>query len=511
MGYALFSHDMTFDRASGILLHPTSLPGGFGIGDLGAEALKFCELLASAGQTYWQILPLGPTGYGDSPYQSFSAFAGNTLLISPETLVADGYIGEAVIDLDFTFREERVDYGAVYEWKTGLLRKAYEGYRNGADTEVREKFARFALDHAAWLDEYALYRAIKAAQGHRAWFDWPENLRLRDAEALAYERESLAEQIEAEKFYQFLFFEQWNTVKRHANDLGIKIIGDIPIFVALDSADVWSEQSQFKLKEDGSPKVVAGVPPDYFSKTGQLWGNPIYDWDAMRGDGYRWWTARVRAALAMVDVVRIDHFRGFAAAWEVPGGHRTAEKGQWVDAPGAELFATLQRGLGQLPFIVEDLGVITPDVDALRDQCGFDGTRVLQFAFGGDAANLHLPHNYVRNCAAYTGTHDNETAVGWFDSRSGPERDHCLNYLSSDASEIHWDMIRSLLVSVANTVIIPMQDILGLGNEARMNLPATTDRNWQWRLSEGSVTPNILERLRELTELYGRSVIDHGK
>jgi 4-alpha-glucanotransferase len=497
------------------LLHPTSLPGRFGIGDLGAAAFEFCDMLAAAGQTYWQILPLGPTGYGDSPYQCFSAFAGNTLLISPEKLVDDGLIDSELLEAAPEFANHRVDYGTVYEWKRHLLEKAYEGFHHVTSVDLRGKFETFAKDNSYWLDDYAVYKAVKASQAQRAWYEWPTELRLRDQATLDSSAESLYDPIQAEKFYQFLFFRQWWALKEHASKLGLKIIGDIPIFVALDSADVWCNQGLFKLNSDGSPRAIAGVPPDYFSTTGQLWGNPIYDWDAMGRDGFGWWVSRFRTALATVDVVRVDHFRGFAASWEVPGGDPTAENGRWVDVPGRDLFATLQRELEELPVIAEDLGVITPDVEELRDGFGFPGMRILQFAFGGDAGNHDLPHNYIHNCVAYTGTHDNDTTVGWYLSQAGAgstrdeaavsrERKHCLKYLDSDGSEIHWDMIRAVWASVADTAITPVQDLLGIGTEGRMNLPASTGGNWDWRLTEGSITQDILQRLKELTEIYGR-------
>ncbi len=507
---------MKFERASGILLHPTSLPGDYGIGDLGGEAFEFLDLLAETEQTYWQILPLGPTGYGDSPYQCFSAFAGNPLLISPELLVEDGLVDEAAVAAHPKFEVHKVDFGAVYEWKRELLKLAYEGFHHVTSVDLRGKAETFYQENERWLDEFALYKAIKASQKQRPWGEWPEKLKMRDAAALTTASEDLFDEIQAEKFYQFLFFRQWSAVKERAAELNIKIIGDIPIFVALDSADVWCNQNKFKLNADGSPKVVAGVPPDYFSKTGQLWGNPIYDWDAMKRDGFRWWIARMRSTLSTVDVVRVDHFRGFAASWEVAGGDKTAENGRWVEVPGEELFTTLQKTLGDLPIIAEDLGVITPDVEGLRDGFGFPGMRILQFAFGGDADNHDLPHNYEKNCVVYTGTHDNDTTVGWWLSQVGEgstreqseithEREYALVYLKSDGSEIQWDFIRAVWASVAHTAIAPLQDLLGIGTEGRMNLPASSSGNWQWRLVKDSITPEVADRLHRLTETYGRS------
>lgn len=498
---------MSFERASGLLLHPTSLPGRFGIGDLGDEAFKFCDILASAGQKYWQILPLGPTGYGDSPYQCFSAFAGNTLLISPEKLRDDGLIEQKDIDECPEFDAGRVDYGGVYGWKTRILRKAFESFSGTSNEDLDNEFRAFTDEHSYWLDTYALYRAIKNSQDHRPWYEWPDELRSGPGQVGDDLRDELLESRRAEQFYQFLFHRQWQAVKHYANDRGIQIIGDVPIFIALDSADVWAHQDQFKLNPDGSARVVAGVPPDFFSSTGQLWGNPIYEWDVMRKDAFGWWVRRFRSTLESVDIVRLDHFRGFAAAWEVPGGDPTAEHGSWVDVPGRELFSALKNEMGDLPVIAEDLGAITPDVVELREEFGFPGMRILQFAFGGDAGNHDLPHNYTRDCVAYTGTHDNDTCVGWFDSlgEGDPAKEHCLRYLDSDGGRIHWDMVRAIWASVADIAIAPVQDILGMGGEGRMNLPASTGGNWQWRLSGDAITDDIAGELQEMTKTYGRS------
>jgi 4-alpha-glucanotransferase len=495
---------MDFPRASGLLLHPTSLPGEYGVGDLGPEAHMFVDLLKRAGQTYWQILPLGPTGYGDSPYQSFSAFAGNTLLISPAALLDDGLIDASDLAAKPDFPTDRVDHGAVYRWKSDLLRTVYSRFKTD-ESGLRAEFDAFSLEQQFWLDDYSLYRALKISQDERPWYEWPDKFKLRDKRTLDIAKEQLAPDVDAEQFYQFLFFRQWAELKRYAADKGVKFIGDIPIFVALDSCDVWSDQDKFKLNSDGTAKVVAGVPPDYFSKTGQLWGNPIYDWDAMRTDGFRWWTDRFRAMLKMVDIVRVDHFRGFAAAWEVPGGDATAEHGQWVPAAGMEIFDTLKLELGELPIIAEDLGVVTPEVEELRDRFGFPGMRILQYAFSGDAENHDLPHNYVHNCVAYTGTHDNDTAAGWWRSVAAGEREYCRKYLDTYGGETNWDMVRAIWMSVADTAIVPVQDVLGLGSDARMNTPATNSGNWSWRMSQGSLTDEMAARLRELTETYGRN------
>lgn len=507
---------MSFPRASGILLHPTSLPGPFGIGDLGPEAYAFADFLEAAGQSLWQVLPLGPTGYGDSPYACYSAFAGNTLLVSPEQLIADSLLTKGDLANLPEFQTERVDFEAVHKYKDAVLRHAFTSFKRELDANVRDVFAEFCRRKASWLDDYALFRALKDAHGGVAWNEWEPSLVCRDAAALEAARKELSEQIEAQKFYQFLFFRQWFALKADCNRRGIQLVGDIPIFVAHDSADVWTNPDQFKLNADGTPIVVAGVPPDYFSATGQLWGNPLYNWERMRADGFKWWIERVRATLETFDIARIDHFRGFAACWEIPGGDKTAERGRWVEAPGRELFTTIKGALGEPRIIAEDLGVITPDVEALRDDFGFPGMRILQFGFSSDTKNIDLPHNYHQNVVVYTGTHDNDTAVGWFSSVAGEgstrdaqqierEREFCLKYLSTEGKEIHWDFIRAVLASVANTAIVPLQDVLGLGTEARMNLPNSTEGNWAWRVTPGALTDEIAARLRALTELYGRS------
>ncbi len=506
---------MSFPRASGVLLHPTSLPSKFGIGDFGGEAREFVDFLEQSGQTYWQVLPLGQTGYGDSPYQCFSAFAGNILLVSPDEIVKDGFLKQADLANAPKFSTEKVQYGEVLNFKNAILKRAFENFRRTDDQKIADAFHKFCDENGFWLEDYALFRAIKLANNQVSWQEWDADLKLRKPEALDKARRELDDEVFAQKFYQFVFFKQWNQLKSYANKKGVKIIGDIPIFVALDSCDVWCNPQEFKLNPDGSPTVVAGVPPDYFSKTGQLWGNPIYNWDAMRADNFGWWIARVAFALKTVDIVRVDHFRGFAASWEVPGADKTAERGAWVNVPGKELFQTLKNALGELPILAEDLGVITPDVEELRDSFGFPGMRILQFAWGGDARNLDLPHNYIKNSCVYTGTHDNDTTVGWFNSVAGKgssrdqaqinkEREFCLQYLKSDGNEIHWDFVRAILASVADTAIVPMQDLLGLGNDARMNLPASDSGNWHWRAKDNDFNEQIAKRLFKLTKLYGR-------
>lgn len=507
---------MNFSRSSGILLHATSLPGSFGIGDVGDEAYRFVDFLVASGQSLWQVLPLGPTGYGDSPYACFSAFAGNTLLISPQRLVDEGLLTQADLAHPPTFPDERVDFNRVLKYKQSLLLKAFENFQHTTDTGLRADVLAFSQEAASWLDDYALYRALKDAHGGISWDQWEPALAHRETAALTNARERLREQIAAQKFYQYLFFKQWAALKAYCHKHHIKIVGDIPIFVAHDSADVWTHPDQFKLDAKGKPLFVAGVPPDYFSATGQLWGNPIYNWERMRADGFRWWIERVRAALRTFDILRLDHFRGFAAYWEIPGGDKTAERGQWVEAPGRELFTAIRNSLGELPLIAEDLGVMTPDVEALRDDFGFPGMRILQFAFGSDGNSIDLPHNYIRHVVVYTGTHDNDTTLGWFDSRAGGgstrdneqitrEREYCLKYLNTEGTEINWDFIRAVLASVANTAIIPLQDVLGLGTKARMNLPASSSGNWSWRYKKDALTDDLAARLQELTELYHRT------
>ena len=507
---------MKFARTSGILLHPTSLAGRFGIGDLGPEAYRFVDFLHDANQRLWQIMPLGPTGYGDSPYSSFSAFAGNLNLVSPERLVIERYLPAEDIEKMPDFPEDRVDYGKVIEYKKNLLARAYENFKSAQNHNVIEQLNGFRHYAHTWLEDYALFMALKDKFEGADWNTWPPELARREPAALAAVREELRDQIEAQEFYQYLFYRQWLELKTYTNQKGIKIIGDVPIFVAHNSADVWAHRSLFKLDEDGLPQVVAGVPPDYFSKTGQLWGNPIYHWRRLQASGFQWWIERMRATLRTVDIVRIDHFRGFAACWEVPAGHKTAENGKWVPAPGSELFQALQSELGDVPVIAEDLGTITPDVHELRDALGLPGMRVLQFAFGGTADNTHLPHNYVRNTAVFTGTHDNDTVAGWFKAGVGEgstldadhiehERDYCRRYLNTDGAEIHWDFIRAAIQSVADIAIIQLQDLLGLGSEARMNIPASEKGNWDWRYRDGALTGETSARLKDICAIYGRN------
>jgi 4-alpha-glucanotransferase len=498
---------MRFPRSSGILLHPTSLPGPHGIGDLGGEARRFADFLADAGQKLWQVLPLGPTGYGDSPYQCFSAWAGNPLLISLEDLVERGRLDASVLAGGPEFSRDRVDFERLIPWKTTLLESA---------VQPGSGFEAFCEQNRRWLDDYALFMALKAVHHGAAWTHWEVSARDRDPKALAKWRDQLARPIATQKFLQFVFFEQWSELRAYCRKRGTRIMGDLPIYVAHDSADVWVNRKYFQLDGQGNPTVVAGVPPDYFSQTGQLWGNPIYRWDVLGEDGYTWWLDRFRAAFAMVDMIRLDHFRGFEAYWEVPMPAATAIHGRWVKGPGPALFHAAQSALGDLPLVAENLGVITAEVEAIRHEFGYPGMSILQFGFGTDPqAPTFRPHNYPRELVAYTGTHDSDTTVGWWTSaghgestRSAGdmqrEREFTKRYFDTDGSEIHWTFIRALEASVADTALIPLQDVLGLGTEARMNQPATLGGNWRWRYRSEMLTPEIARRLRELVELYER-------
>ena len=500
-----------FPRCSGILFHPTSLPGPFGIGDLGDQSLRFLDFLHTAGQSYWQILPLSPTGYGDSPYQGLSALGGNPMLISPQKLLEVGHLlAEDLRDVP-AFPASRVDFGPVIQYKTDLLNRAFFRFRSHASAHDRQAFSQFCEREAAWLDDLGLFMALKEVHHLRPWHQWEAGAATRQPEALARRRSSLAEEIENHKYRQWQFFEQWLAVKRYANEVGIRIIGDIPIFVALDSADVWSHAHLFHFDEHLQPVVVSGVPPDYFSKTGQLWGHPLYQWDRMADDRYTWWIERFRMALTQADVVRIDHFRGFYNYWEVPAGEKTAVRGRWLRGPGTDLFRAVTAALGQVAIIAEDLGDFSQEsragVDALQHEFGYPGMRVLQFSFGSGPGDPFLPHNYKSDCVVYTGTHDNDTSVGWYEvSSTEAERDYARKYLHSDASDIAWELIRLAWASVASTTVTTVQDLLSLGHTARMNTPSTLGPpNWCWRLRQGALNEEIAQRLLELTAIYGRT------
>ena len=502
-------------RASGILLHPTSLPSPHGVGDLGDGALRFAGWLASAGQRLWQVLPLGPAGYGDSPYQALSAFAGNPLLVSLEALWREGLLEAGDLEPP-PFPERAVDYGAVIPWKARRLRLAAGRFAARAAPAEREALAAFREREAGWLDDFALFLAVKERQGGRPWVEWPRDLAGRDPAALLLARRALSAEIEAQVFAQFAFFRQWAALRERCRERGLSLMGDLPIYLAHDSAEVWARRRLFRLDAAGRPEVVAGVPPDYFSASGQRWGNPLHDWEAQRAEGFAFWVERVRAALSLCDRVRLDHFRGFEACWEIPASEPTAQRGRWVPGPGAALFQALRRELGALPLVAENLGVITPEVEALRRGFGLPGMAILQFAFGDDPqAPTFRPHNWERDLVAYSGTHDNDTALGWW-TGEGPghstrtpesvarERERARRYLATDGAEMNWTFIRTLGASVADTVVVPLQDPLGLGSEARLNVPGRALGNWRWRFAEGDCTAELAARLREVAETYER-------
>jgi 4-alpha-glucanotransferase len=494
---------MLVPRSSGILLHPTSFPGRFGVGDLGSESHRFIDYLVGSGQQYWQVLPLGPTGYGNSPYASYSALAGNPLLISLERLQEQELLESSDLENLPDFSMDRVEFDRAYETKYPLLRKACAAFK---DADQKE-FEQFCQAKAFWLEDYALYMALKEDNQDASWHTWAPELRNRDADTLAQARQRLADSIYFHKFVQFTFFQQWVDLKKHANDRGIEIIGDIPIYVAHDSADVWANPENFELDpETGEAKLMAGVPPDYFSETGQLWGNPVYKWDYLQETGFKWWIQRFGAMLDLVDQIRIDHFRGFEAYWAVPQGEKTAIAGEWIEAPGQEFFEALDKALGKLPILAEDLGIITPEVEALRDRFGFPGMKILHFAFGSDPGNAYLPFNHSRNSVVYTGTHDNNTTVGWYETLSDYERNNLIAYLGCISPDgIHWDLIRLALSSISNLCILPAQDIFGLGAEARMNVPSKAEGNWDWRYRPDFLSDWSRDRLKHLTYLFGRA------
>jgi 4-alpha-glucanotransferase len=492
-------------RASGLLLHVTSLPSPYGIGDVGPSALTWIDQLHDAGQSWWQSLPLGPTGYGNSPYQSMSSFVGNELLISPDWLIEDGLLRAN----DFTvppFSQSAVDYDMVLSFKCRLLEIAWSNFNTGATSDLKIAFAQFCHDQTHWLEDYALFRVLKAKYNGAYYLEWPIELVERVASALAQARRDLASEIDEVRFAQFLLFRQADRLKRHANDKGIHLIGDLPFFVSPDSSDVWANPELFVLDQQRRPQFVAGVPPDYFSSEGQLWGNPVYNWGALRQTGYRWCIDRIRSLLAHVDVIRLDHFRGFAAAWHVPAGATTAKPGQWVPGPGAEFFNAVKRELGGLPFIAEDLGLITPDVSALRDEFQIPGTRVLQFAFDGSTNNPYLPHNFVANAVVYTGTHDNPTSKEWYEELPPQQQQNFSRYLNSqvNSSEAAWDLMRLAWSSKAALAIAPLQDLLNLGSEARMNVPGRPEGNWTWRCTEEMLSTPAFHSLLELTSRSNR-------
>lgn len=495
---------MKYDRSSGILIHPTSFPGPDGIGDLGPEAYRWINFLSDSGCALWQVLPLGPTGYGDSPYQCFSAFAGNPYLVSPTFLLEENLLTKSDLSARPFFSEESIDYGAAIQWKNILLDGAANRFEKNASANLRHEFYDFQESQAGWLNDFALFMAIKESENGISWDNWPTPLRKREPSALNQFAESHKLSIQRQSLRQFFFFRQWNALRTYAAEKGILIIGDIPIFVAYDSADTWSNPDLFFLDDMGKPTVVAGVPPDYFSPTGQLWGNPLYKWEIHKNTGYQWWISRIQSSLKLVDIVRLDHFRGFSGYWEVPANLPTAEIGKWIPGPGADFFEKVAGSLGHLPLIAEDLGVITPDVVAIREQFNLPGMKIFQFAFSSDPDDPFLPHNYPVNCVAYTGTHDNDTALGWYKSAPENERDFCRRYLARSGEGISWDMIRAIWSSTAMMSIAPMQDFLSLDNKARMNFPGKPSGNWTWRLSAQSLNPELASRIQEINYLYGR-------
>ena len=495
---------MRFTRASGVLLHPTSLPGPHGSGDFGPAAYHFVDWLVGARQSLWQILPLGGIGPGNSPYMSTSAFAGNVLLIDLAELNSRGWLLDAELASATPFNDRRLDFAAVVPFRMSRLKLAATRFAGSASAAEHADFNAFCARHQNWLDDYALFMTLANLFDWRDWSDWDAPLARRDPLALADAAQRHADGVLFWKFCQWCFFRQWLNLKAYANERGVDVIGDAPIFIAYQSAEVWARQDLFDLDARGKPTVVAGVPPDFFSETGQRWGNPLYRWRAHAKEGYAWWVERIRRTFELVDIVRIDHFRGFAGYWEIPASEPTAIKGRWLPGPGAPLFKAIANALGPMPIIAEDLGVVTPDVVALRKKFGLPGMRILQFAFDGGSGNSFLPHNHEPDTVVYAGTHDNDTTVGWWSSIPPPERRHASDYLATDGSEIHWDLIRAACASVADTAIHTMQDVLGLPTEHRMNYPGKPEGYWEWRFDWAQVTPEHAQRLARLCELYGR-------
>lgn len=502
---------MSYDRQAGILLHPTSLPGPDGIGDIGPAAYHWIDTIKKAGFSLWQVLPLGPTGYGDSPYQCFSAFAGNPFLVSPSLLLEDGLLHSADLAERPVLPADHVDYGAAIHWKNYLLQLAYSRFRRILPPLMVDEFNEYQMEEEKWLKDFSIFMAIKEQMDGKAWNEWPKELRKRKPNAIKEFTDLHIEAIEYHQFRQFLFARQWNQLHSYVNEAGIKIIGDIPLFVAYDSADVWANPELFFLDREGEPQFVAGVPPDYFSATGQLWGNPLYKWDYHRQTDYAWWIDRIRSTLSLFDLIRLDHFRGFAGYWEIPAGMPTAEKGRWVAGPGADFLSRVSQVLGRLPIIAEDLGEITPDVFELRDKFNLPGMKIFQFSFSSDPTDPFLPHNYPVNCVAYTGTHDNDTSIGWYQTAPETEQDFCRRYLGSDSAGIPWEMIRAVWQSVARIAVAPLQDFLSLDTSARMNFPGRMGGNWSWRMTGNGLSDELITRVREYNWLYNRLPELQGK
>ena len=497
------------ERTAGVLLHISSLPSDTGIGNFGAAAYRFIDFLKSAGLSIWQICPLGPTGYGDSPYQCFSAFAGNPYFIDLEPLVAEGLINETELEVLRVLPKNQVEYGALYENYWPILHQAYTRFKKSGASEFAEygSIRDFRKAHSGWIEDYALFLALKSKFGGRAWIEWPAEF----CDSQKARKQTLSieilEAIEAHVFYQYLFFGQLRQLRNYAANKGIQIFGDVPLFIALDSADVWANRTLFQLKKDGMPEAVAGVPPDYFSEDGQLWGNPLYDWKVHQKTGFTWWIERIKANIEFYDIVRLDHFRGFESYWSVPAGEKTARKGKWMPSPGAELFRAIQKACPDAKFVAENLGVITDKVNALIEMTGLPGMAVLHFAFGDDSENPYLLHNSKRNAVAYSGTHDNNTTLGWYQQLDETTQDHIRRYLSVSGNYISWDLIRAAIQSTAKMTIVPLQDLMSLGSEARFNTPGTSTGNWRWRyLSEqlDTLENESAVYLKDLLKLYGR-------
>lgn len=493
------------ERSSGIICHISSLPGNYGIGTMGSQAYKFVDFLIQTKQKLWQILPLGPTGYGDSPYQCFSAYAGNPLLISLSELQKEGWLSNADLDNDIKFDPVKVDFGKLFEFKIPLLRKAYNRFMSSAEAIDKVKFQNFCDRSSNWLNDFALFMSLKSHFDGKPWIEWEKGIRLREEEAVNYYTNELLNDINFHKFNQYIFYKQWLELKSYANRNGVRIVGDIPIYIAADSSDAWTNSDIFLFDEERQPVEVAGVPPDYFSATGQLWGNPIFNWEKLKETDFEWWIDRIDANLTLFDVIRIDHFRGFEAYWSVPFGEETAINGRWVKAPGYELYKTIRERIGNIDIIAEDLGVITQEVEKLRDDFELPGMKVLQFADYTNPDDEYLPHNYPRNCVVYTGTHDNDTTMSWHKSLPDKEKENLKKYFLPLDNNINWTLIRAAWSSVADIAIAPLQDVLGLGGESRMNVPGAASGNWSWRFREEDLETIIKdENLKQLTVLFGR-------
>jgi 4-alpha-glucanotransferase len=502
---------MRFIRSSGILLHPTSLPGQFGSGDLGASSYHFVDWLLAAGQSLWQMLPICPLGLANSPYMSPSAFAGNPLLIDLQELASRGWLTQDDLDIPQGFSDHRVEYSKVTKYRMTMLKKAAKKFWGQKCMEDQKQFQAFCVNEKIWLEDYALFQALDQKYKNKDWNTWNPDIARINKSALKKATEDLREQVEFHKFAQWCFARQWNSLKKYANERGVKLVGDIPVFVAYQSADVWSHSEEYYLDENGEPTVVAGVPPDYFSEDGQLWGNPLYRWGVMKKHNYQWWIERFQKAFKLFDILRIDHFRSFESYWEIPEHEETAKNGRWVKGPGEDFFKSVQNTIGAMPIIAEDLGIITQEVRALREKLDFPGMKVLQFAFAEGTEHIFLPHKYESNCAVYTGTHDNDTTIGWYEKATEHERDFVRRYCKTDGHEINWDLIKLASQSVADVAIFPFQDVLGIGSEGRMNFPGTIEGNWEWRFTWNQVGSESSNRLYELTALYGRCNADRLK